>query len=337
MRQLGWKDYAIAAFAGALLTISPFTPPHLLPSALMGLALALGVILYLGLATRAPALDTAPPLPSGPGTSPISWVAVAVFALLTVPIFQFMFERWTTSVWVNSHGLFVPFAMAYLGWDILRKDPDPDPDSSPWGFAFLLPGLALIGLDLGLKTGYVASIGLVLCLPGLCLLLLGRRRTSLLTLPLVLSLFLIPIPVTAGTHLFLRDVTSWGVEWMMTPTGVHYFREGTRFTMTSGVFIVSDVCSGFSTTYASFAVALGLVAFAKTPLRKIVLLLAAGPLAIFCNILRVTALLLLSHRFGTEVIIDTAIHPASGVAVFWIVLVSLWALAGMRQAEPAAA
>jgi hypothetical protein len=63
---------------------------------------------------------------------------------------------------------------------------------------------------------------------------------------------------------------------------------------------------------------------------------SAVPLALICNTLRVTALVMLSQRFGAG-LLDTQLHPASGVVLFGVVIAALFAIAGPDALRPAQA
>jgi len=249
--------------------------------------------------------------------------------VLYLPTLRWMYSEWTGSIWVNAHGVFVPVAMAYLAYSRLRLDPSREPDSSPWGFAFLVPGLALTILDMATRTRYLAAVGLVLCLPGLCLLLLGARRTRDLVVPLLVGIFMVPIPDTPPTHLWLRDATAMGVEPLLSLVGMPVLRDGTLIEIPSGAFVVSNACSGFATLYASIGVALVLVLSTRSWTRRALVLLSVVPLAVACNVLRVVLLVLLTHYLGPE-ILHTPVHEASGVATFMIVIFALWTLGSER-------
>ena len=56
------------------------------------------------------------------------------------------------------------------------RGPTCPASSSPWGFASLVPALALQVIDTGMHTELLSAIALVLALPGLSLLFLGVAR-----------------------------------------------------------------------------------------------------------------------------------------------------------------
>jgi exosortase len=104
-------------------------------------------------------------------------------------------------------------------------------------------------------------------------------------------------------------------------------RQGTTLLIPRGEIEVSDACSGFSTLHASVTLAL-ILAYLTPSLGRRALLLSVAPLlAVVTNVVRVTALVLLSHWYGFE-LLDTVAHQLSGYAAFAVSLAVLFALAG---------
>jgi exosortase len=329
------RELALALTAGVVFTVSPFTPNELAPAAGGGFVVGAGLLAWRlrrsspvwdEAATEAPAFELGWDRAAGVA---VMLLCLAVFA----PTLHWMYLEWTRSVWSNEHGIFVPFVMAWLAHSALREDHGPA-EGSAWGLLPLGAGMALAVLDANAQSRYLAALGLVIALPGLSLLLLGPRRTRALRLPLLLGLLLIPIPYTVGTPLALRTVTASGVLPLLQMLGFTVLREGTQLIMPRQSFLVADACSGVATLYASMACSLVLAAMVTSPWRRVALLLAAPILAIGANIVRVTLLVLLAQAFGTA-LLDTAIHEASGVATFLVVVAILW-IGSVYGARPAA-
>jgi exosortase/archaeosortase family protein len=102
---------------------------------------------------------------------------------------------------------------------------------------------------------------------------------------------------------------------------------------------VADACSGFSTLYASVAVAFLTAYSTQSTSRRALVLALAAPLSIIANVLRVTFLVLMVVWSGEEVL-ETWIHPASGMATFALALPIIFWLGGSesrRAAVPASA
>jgi exosortase len=248
--------------------------------------------------------------------------------LLYAPTWRWLYERWTLSVWHNAHGLLIPPAVTYFAWQELRGYQAPAA-ASAWGFAFLLPALALHVLDTGMHTELLSAVSIVIALPGLSLLFLGAGRTRRIAFPLAFALFMIPIPlaITEHLHLVLRQIATVAATFVTPLLGIPVFAHGTTLDLANDTLLVGDGCSGFSTLYASVAVA-ALTAYTTTDWRRrLLVLVAAAPLAIAANVLRVVLLVVLVHFRGSA-ILDTWVHPASGMLTFALALPVIFWLGG---------
>ena len=253
-------------------------------------------------------------------------VVGVLLVALYAPTVGWLFERWTMSVWHNAHGMLIPVAVAYFAWLELRPLPRVASPPSPWGFAFLLAALGMHVLDTGMHTQILSAASIVVALPGLSLLFLGTTRTRAIAFPLAFLAFMLPIPLvlTERIHLLLREIATVATATIVPWLGITIFSEGTNLHMREGLLVVGDACSGFSTLYASCAVA-ALVAYScDRTSGRIAALLGAVPLAIAANIIRIV-LLVLAVRFLGIASLDTWIHPASGMLTFAIALPAiLW-------------
>jgi exosortase len=240
---------------------------------------------------------------------------------LYAPTTLWLIDRWTMSVWHNAHGFLIPPAVAFFAWQELKPVKHLPRASSAWGFLFLIPALAMHVLDTGIHSQILSAISIVVALPGLSLLFLGVERTKAIAFPLAFSAFMLPIPlaVTERLHLALRHIATASANAVLPILGIDVFAEGTTLHLGIGPLEVGDGCSGFSTLYAAVAVA-ALAAYSCNHWRgRIMALLAAVPLAIAANVLRVILLAALAQTQGAW------IHPASGMLTFAIALpIILW-------------
>jgi exosortase len=257
--------------------------------------------------------------------------------LLYAPTARWLYERWTMSVWHNAHGFLIPPAVAYFSWQALRPLRTLPRDSSPWGFAFLVPAIAAHVLDTGIQSQILSALSIVIALPGLALLFLGSARTKAIAFPLAFAVFMLPLPlaITERIHLVGRQLATAGAAHGLPLLGITVFSEGTSLHLANGVLFVGDGCSGFSTVYAACAVA-ALSAFSCNYWRgRILTLLAAVPLALAANVVRVILLAVLVTWQGLGVL-DTWLHPASGVLTFVLSLPVIFWLGTPRPAPAGA-
>jgi len=269
------------------------------------------------------------------------WAAHTVWILLAVLVFAptmyWLWQRWTMSVWHNIHGMFIPFVVAYFIHKELRSDPIVDAEQSAWGFLFLISGLAMIVLDSAIRTQLLSAFGLVVCLPGLSLLLLGSRRTRALTFVWVLAFFMLPIPAAfiERFNLLLRRISAAGAEQVIGLLGVPIVREDTTLFLPRGPFYIIDACSGFAPLYATVTLALILAYMNPSWPRRVVTLGAAFPLTMACDVLRIALLVLIVQRWGYG-IMDTFLHPLSGLLAATAGMAVVLSLGKVKGREPAA-
>lgn len=259
---------------------------------------------------------------------------LALLGVVLAPTIVWLWHRWTLGIWYNGHGVMIPFIVAYLFYDYVRRDPVVGEEASPWGFLFLGAGLLLILLDAAIKTQLLAALGLVVCLPGLSLLLLGRTRTHALLFPLLLAPFMLPIPAgfVASVHLLLRRITAWGTAHAIDFLGIPILREDTSLFLPRGQIEVADACSGFSTLYAAITLSFILSFMTNSNSRRLALICGAWLFAILCNMLRVSILVLLFHNFGTDPL-RSYLHELSGMMSFGVALVLLFMIAGRKSLQ----
>lgn len=270
------------------------------------------------------------PLLERASLTPSVWALLAGCAAIFLPTLVWLFGEYTPGIWRNGHGLFVPIAIGVLVAARLRDDAGEQEESSLWGLPLVVLGALLAVVDAGVRSGYVGTLGLLLALPGLCLLLLGGRRTRRLAFPLALAIFLIPLPEHIPEPLALPSATAALAAPMLVALGFPVQQYLTIFVMREGVFNVSTNCSGVSTLYAAVFFSLLLGARMRSPLRRLGLVLCTWPVTVFVNSLRAVFLLICADRFGIA-IVDTPIHGLSGIGTFWVVMLLLFLIAGLPR------
>jgi exosortase len=332
------RDLVFPALVAFLLTLSPATgSKRLWLSALLGTAGG-GIVLLVRLRRRK--RDPSEPVRTAPRVSPIPPQPIVLaslgFVLLAfAPALVWLYLQHTDTQWRNVHGVFIPLFAYLLARSAVRRDPEPSrPESSPWGFPFLITGLALAVFDSGVRSHYLAAVGAILCLPGLSLLFLGARRTRLIAAPLALCLFLLPIPAALEDPLGISAATTAIAERLLDALGMPVLRHETAFFTKNGPVNVSQNCSGLAVLYAGAALAFLLVCTSRDPVRRILIPLLVFPLTAFSNALRVVGIVAILDRAGSS-FLSTPLHGLSGLLVLWFVVACLWLCAdhpGLREA-----
>jgi len=251
----------------------------------------------------------------------VPWLILLQVVILYAPTLSWLIDRWTLDVWHHGHGILITPIVAYLIWQELRTRRDLPRSANPWGFAFLIPSLALHMLDSGINSQLLAAASLFLSLPGFSLLFLGTERTKAIAFLLLILFLTLPIPLafTESLHLLLRRIATDGSSALLQLFDIPVYSHGTTLEVPNGVLQVADACSGFSTLYASVTLALLVAYFCQDKRRRVLVLLVAAPLAVGVNILRVMLLALLVYWFGIDVL-HTSLHQISGLLTFAISL-----------------
>ncbi len=256
-------------------------------------------------------------------------LGVVELALIYAPTVSWLWARWTENVWEHAHGLLIVPLVGYFISQELNTLKSRPAAPSAWGFVLLVGGLLLHVVDTGMNTQLLSAASILLVLPGLLLLTAGVQATRAVAFPLSLLVLALPIPLafTERIHLELREFVTASLGILLPSLGVPTFAEGTTLYLGKSSLEVADACSGFTTLYAAVAVALLTAYTVPSTYRRVLVLASAIPLAIVANLLRVLILALLVEWRGSD-ILDTFIHPLSGIMTFALALPIIFWLGG---------
>ena len=243
-------------------------------------------------------------------------------AVLFAPTVAWLFDRWTLSVWQHAHGLLIPPIVGYFVYQELKPLAALPRSSSALGLPVSRAGAGVARARCRHAHAAAVSSGAHARRSRVCLCCCsGPGAPRAIAFPLAFLAFSLPIPLafTEQIHWQLRQIATAGTSAIVPLLGIPLFVEGTTLHMANGALEVADACSGFSTLYAAVAVAALTAYSTRSPMRRAVVLLSAVPLAIAANLLRVIALVLLVVWQGPA-ILETFVHPLSGLATFALAL-----------------
>ncbi|MCE9589513.1 MAG: EpsI family protein [Planctomycetes bacterium] len=207
--------------------------------------------------------------------------------------------------------------------------------------ATLVGGLMLAGslllhlLSVYARVTFVSGFALIGTLAALVVLWGGWSLLRAYWLPVVFLIFMVPLPMEkiAQLNFELKFLAGEAAVWttnrvfhvpaVMSGSYVHFLPgpDGQPKTL-----VVEDVCSGLRSMISliCFASLFALVCRVKG-LWRVLLLLLAVPVAVFCNIARMTFLNLIAHYYTTrDAGPDSALHGMSGMLVFALALAILF-------------
>jgi len=254
------------------------------------------------------------------GVSPLLLlVTVAALIWLYMPFLGSLVREWGTND-NYSHGYFIPVVCLYMTYSVrLRLSHSI---KKPAFSGLLLIGIGLLMLLLG-KVGaefFVQRFSLIVVIAGIVLFYYGWKVFALLLLPIAYLIFMVPLPAIVWNKIAfpLQLFSSLLTEKIIYFFGIPVFREGNVLHLANTSLEVVAAYSGLRSLVTMFA--LGSALAFLTPIsgmKKTLLFLSAAPIAVFANIVRLTATAFLASIYGPEVA-QGFLHDMSGMVVFFL-------------------
>ena len=269
----------------------------------------------------------APTIRAAPSPSRTSWQPIVWFGLLLIlcywPILYRMVAQWATDEDMG-HGFFVPLVAGFIVWQRRRVLAAIPRKSNIWGlvlviFAAVQATAATLGAEL-----FTARLAFLISLVGVILYLGGKEWVKALAFPLLLLLFMIPIPqiIYARLTLSLQILASQLAETMIGWMGIPVIRTGNLLELPSQTLNIVDACSGIRSLLTLTFLSLVYSYFSdKRIWMRWALLIATVPIAILANGIRVALTGLLSE-INTK-LAQGLFHETEGYLVFVIALGAL--------------
>jgi exosortase len=227
-----------------------------------------------------------------------------------------------------SAGQLVPFVAVFLAWRERKtlKALDLRPD---WigGLLFLvLAELARIYGFLSMRQS-IERYAVVLALPGLVLLVAGRQVFRRLLWILFFLLLMIPFPNTIHGRIsppLQRMATTWSV-FLLEASGIQVTQQGNVVMLGENTPIaVAEACSGLRMLTAFVMVAAFVAYMVNRPRwQKAILLVSSVPIAVICNIVRISATAAIILYAGSAVG-EKFFHDFAGLAMMPIAVLLLF-------------
>jgi exosortase len=252
------------------------------------------------------------------------WLAAALAVLISLQyssILLLLVKTWCTDS-NFSHGFFVPAFSAFVIWQ-KRKELASVPISPAWSglvvivLALLVYLLGVIGAEL-----FLSRSSLVLLLSGLVVYFLGWAFLRALAFPLAFLLLMIPLPALILNQITfpLQFLASNVASSLLSSLGVPVLREGNIIQLPTMSLEVVEACSGIRSlvSLVTLAIIYGYLQESSAALR-VILAVAAVPIAIAANSLRVTGTGLLGVYWGPDKA-EGFFHTFSGWIIFILAL-----------------
>jgi exosortase len=263
--------------------------------------------------------------------SRLPWLALAMATAgalaLYVPVISGMAADWIEFPSL-SHGFAVPLISAYLLWNKRRLLAEAPVEGSLIGLPVVVLALGMLVLGSLGSESFIARLSLPIALLGVVLFLTGGQVTRHAWIAIAYLAFMIPLPyltlkaITYQSRLFDAGLTATALGWI----GVPVLRDGVMLQLPNMTLEVADECSSVPAIAALLALG---AAYAQLQARptwiRVVLTLAAAPLGLLSNIVRLIVTSLGAYYLG-PIALNNVIHKFNGTTVFLATVVLLVAL-----------
>jgi exosortase D (VPLPA-CTERM-specific) len=256
----------------------------------------------------------------------LSWGLVLIAAIVGLlslwPFWDGLTRMW--GWWIDqpeySHGLLIPPVAAFLMWqqkDRLERIPFT---ANWWGVLLVLLGGALLIIG-QLGTVYTAvQYAYVITLYGLILSFLGWPAFRLIAVPLLILLFMIPLPEFVMNNLStkLQLLSSQIGVFFMRLLDISVFLEGNVIDLGGYKLQVAEACSGLRYLFPLMTLGFLIAYFYKGALwKRCVLFLSSIPITMLMNSIRVGTIGVMVEHWGIGMA-EGFLHEFQGWMVFMI-------------------
>jgi exosortase len=263
------------------------------------------------------------------------WKGVLVFLLIGWLYYSIIFhlvKQW----WADpnfSHGFFVPIFSLYVLWrnkERLRRVPSAP---SIWGLVILTIALCVLIVGVMGAELFLSRVSLLLAIAGLVIFFYGWELFRAVLFPWAFLILMIPVPTIVFSQITfpLQMLASKFAAATLPLAGVPVLREGNIINLPAMPLEVAEACSGIRSllSLVTLAIIYGYLMETRAWVR-VILALAAVPIAVFANSMRI---------FGTGLLVqywdpDKAegfFHLFSGWLIFVVSLAMLFLLHRLLQ------
>lgn len=265
---------------------------------------------------------------------------VAAFGgLLFFDSLGYMVSQWERDEY--SHGYLIPFIVLFLIWQKKSELARIPFEGSIAGLLLVLGGIVLFAMG-ELATLYtVVQYAFLITLYGVLLSLMGWRAFRIILVPLLILIFMIPLPNFLYNNLSaqLQLVSSQLGVWIIRLFGISVFLEGNVIDLGSMKLQVVEACSGLRYLFPLMTIAfIAAYMFKGAFWKRAVIFLSSIPITVFMNSVRIGVIGILVE-FRGESMAQGFLHDFEGWAVFMVctavLVLEMWVLARIGKEKRA--
>lgn len=249
-------------------------------------------------------------------------LALAVFLLLTWPVWRWLWSEWLGNDYY-SHGILIVPVSLFLAYQRFRHDPELSLrtiSGSNAGLVLAGTGLAAYLFLLSNRAYYAAAFATIALIAGIVWTFAGPVVVRKLAFPIGFLVFMIPLPVVERITYPLAIFTGVCSTGLASFLGLELTVVGNAVSLPNTDLVIGAQCSGINSMIALTALAALAAYLLAGPLPgRLALVAMAVPLAMLGNIMRVASLLFVADAFGSDAAFNFY-HNYSGPAFFIVSL-----------------
>lgn len=273
----------------------------------------------------------------GQGFSRETLIKIGTLAALMVFLHlrqgRWLFVKWSSDLnW--QHGFIIPLFSLYLIY-ARREELLAAGRRTCWA-GLLIMFVCLIGEMLAvypIRNYWLRDLSMIGILFGLVLFLAGPGVIRVTWVPILFLIFAMPLPgrVYQGISLPLQNLAARGAAWLMRLAGIHITSTASALQLISrsGVprdLTVAEACSGMRLLMAFPALGVAIAYLDIRPVwQRIILVAAAVPIAIFCNVIRVVITCWM-YYIDRQELGQELMHTITGLLMLVPAFLLLWLL-----------
>ena len=243
-----------------------------------------------------------------------TWIKIGILTLLFGAVFWSNLRRlWEKTNPFNGepnwgHAMCVPVIGLYFLY-VNREALLSAPRRPGWlGLPILIGGLLLFGYGIWPgQNDFVKDFGMVVTLFGLVALLTGWKVMKTAWFPIVFLVCGIPWPGLVYSRVAspLQQLAAMVAVTVLKMTGVNSYVGGTKIFIYNANVVrtlnVAEACAGLRSLMTFISVAAAVAFLSIRPLwQKLIIVLSAIPIAVFCNVMRVSGQGLIDHYWSEQ-------------------------------------
>ncbi len=261
-----------------------------------------------------------------------------LFVALHFKLLDVMVRKWISDPdW--THGFIIPLFSLYLLY--MRRAELFCARRKPciWGLVLVLPAMAAVAVAvLRIHNHWLAQMSMMVMLFGLVLYLGGWSVIRVTWLPIIFLLFALPIPELLYSRVAvpLQNIAAAGAVMILKVLGVEITSTASALDIISrsGVshgLTVAEACSGMRLLMAFCALGVAMAYLDYKPVwQRLILVAAAVPIAVFCNVIRV-AITCWMYYIDKPEMGQGFMHTFAGILMLLPAFGLLWVLALILQ------